>query len=246
MVPVSVALIARDEADRIGPALASVAWADEVVVLDSGSCDQTCAIAASSGARVVVEPWRGYGAMKNRAAELCRHDRILSLDADERVDADLAAAIRALPPDAPATAWRVRRRNHVAGRAIRHWPWAWDRQIRLYDRRRARFVAAAVHESVCAEGQVADLPGILDHLTYRDWQDGAERNRRYAELWAAAERGQGRRSRWVDRRIRPAIAFWRHLLIRGHLLSGRDGWRWSQLTAEYVRWKYELLATPAG
>ena len=242
LVPVSVAIIARDEAERIGAALKSVAWADEILVLDSGSSDQTCAIAAGAGARVVVEPWRGYGAMKNRAAELCQHDRVLSLDADERVDPDLAAAIRAVPADPPAVAWRVRRRNHVGGRVIRHWPWAWDRQIRLYDRRRARFAAAAVHESVVADGPVADLPGILDHLTYRDWLDGAARNRRYAELWAAAERIHGRRSRWIDRRIRPSVAFWRHLVVRGHLWSGIDGWRWSRLTADYVRWKYDLLA----
>jgi glycosyltransferase involved in cell wall biosynthesis len=247
MPRISVAIITRDEAQRLPAALASVTWADEVVVLDSGSTDGTPALAAAAGARVVVEPWRGYGAMKQRAAALCTHPWVFSLDADERVGAVLATAVQRLPATPAPAAFRVRRRNHVGGRAIRHAPWAWDWQVRLFDRTRAGFSTAAVHESVQTQGPVHALPGVLDHLTYRDWADGAARNQRYARLWAAGAAAAGRRAGWADVHLRPAWAYLRGMLLRGQFRSGLDGHRWSRLQADAVRWKYdELRAQRAG
>ena len=85
------------------------------------------------------------------------------------------------------------------------------------------------------------LGGILDHLTYRDWEDCARRNLRYAKLWADDARTKGRRARWYDVAWRPKLSYWRHLVLRGHALSGADGWAWSRMAADYVFWKYLFL-----
>lgn len=242
MPAVSITIITLNEAERLPAALASAAWADEIVVLDSGSTDGTPDLARAAGAVVVVEAWRGYGAQKNRAAELARHDWIFNLDADERIDATLAQAVRTLPATPAAAVYRVRRRNRFAGVALRHWPWAWDEQRRLYDRHRTRFTAAAVHESLEPAGAVGRLPGVLDHETYRDWADYERRQRRYGELWADTARARGRQVGALKRGCDPAVTFLRHWLLRGYLLGGALGWRMSLAAARGTRLRHRLLA----
>ncbi len=241
---ISVTIIARNEADRLPAALASVAWADEILVLESGSTDATAAIAAAAGARVVQEPWLGFGPTKNRAAELARNDWILNLDADERVEPALADAIRALSEISAVAAYRVRRRNRVGGVALKHWPWAWDEQPRLYDRRAVRFRPVAVHESLerldASPLNAALLPGVLDHLTYRDWADCRARQERYAALWAEQAHARGRRA-GPPSVFRAPAAFFQHFFLRGYVRSGRTGWRMALMAAFYTALKYRLL-----
>ena len=238
---ITAAIVAGNEEDRIAGAVRSAAWADEVLVLDSESADRTAAIARAEGARVVVEPWRGYGAQKNRAAELALHDWILSLDADERTSPELAAAVAALPEDPDEAAFAVRRRNYFAGRPIRHWPWSWERVVRLYDRRRARFSERRVHESLEVEGRVGELAGVIEHFTYRGWDDYRERRRRYARLGAEEALARGRRPRPGDTWARPAATLLRHLLGRGYLIGGPLGWRLAWESARGTRMKYAEL-----
>lgn len=239
--PISVTIIAGDEEDRIADAVRSAQWAAEVLVLDSESRDATAAVAATAGARVVVEPWRGYGAQKNRAAALAAHPWVLSLDADERVGPGLADAVAALPTAPGHAAYRVRRRNYFAGRAIRHWPWAWDTTVRLYDRRRARFSERAVHEALEVDGTVGALAGVLDHFTYRSWQDYDARQERYVRLGAREAAARGRRPRPGDATLRPAVTFVRHYLLYGYLLGGWLGLRLSLAAARGTRGKYLRL-----
>ena len=242
MPAVSVTIIAFNEAERLPAALASAAWADEIVVLDSGSTDGTPDLARAAGALVAVEAWRGYGAQKNRAAELARYDWIFNLDADERLDATLAEAVRALPATPSAAVYRVRRRNRFAGTPLRHWPWAWDEQKRLYHRQKTRFAAAAVHESLEPAGAVGRLAGVLDHETYRDWADYDRRQRRYSELWAGAARARGASVGSLKRACDPTATFIRHWLLRGYLLGGALGWRMSLAAARGTRLRHQLLA----
>lgn len=246
MRPVSVTIIARDEEDRIGAAVASASWADEVVVLDSGSSDRTTEVAKSAGARVVEEGWRGYGAQKNRAAELAAHDWVLSVDADERVSVDLARSVRTLAADPPESAFRVRRLNHFGGRPIRTWPWAWDRTLRLYDRRRASFDERLVHEALRCEGRVGLLPGVLHHFSYRGWDDYLARQESYARLGAAEAAARGRRPQAGDLTVRPAVTLLRHLLGRGYLVGGVLGFRLSVMAARGTRRKYAILRELSG
>ena len=158
---VSVALITRNEAANLPRTLASVSWAQEIVVVDSGSTDATLEIARGAGARVFEEPWTGFGAQKNSAIDKTRGDWILSLDADEEVSPELAREIQALLAGEPGfSAYRIPRLNHFLGRALRHggyWP---DPKMRLFRRGAARFEERPVHETMQADGPDGQLRAI--------------------------------------------------------------------------------------
>ncbi len=239
--PISVTIISGNEEERIADAVRSASWAEEVLVLDSESTDRTAEVAEAAGARVVVEPWRGYGAQKNRAAELASHRWIFSLDADERITPELVRAVEALPDDPPEAAFRVRRRNRFAGRPIPRWPWSWDTTVRLYDRRRARFSEVAVHESLETAGPVGELRAVLEHFSYDGWEDLLARQLAYAALGAGEAFARGRRPRPGDLWLRPRITFLRHWLGRGYLLGGALGYRLSTAAARMTWTKYVLL-----
>lgn len=240
MTPLTVTIITRDEAERIVDALESVAWADERLVLDSGSADATVRLALGAGARVERRQWRGYGRQKNLAAELARNDTILSLDADERVGPGLAAAIQAIAALDGRT-YAVRRVTRVAGRPVRRWPWAGEWKARLYDRRAASFSPDEVHESLLGPSP-RRLAGILLHDSYRSWEELADRQVHYARLWAGQAAARGRTVPPAALGLRPLAAFLKELLLRGTLLGGADGLRWARYAARATRLKYEALS----
>lgn len=238
----SVTVITKDEAANIGAALDSVAWADEIVVVDSGSSDDTVAIARRYTAAVSVAPWPGYVAQKNHAAALASHDWILSLDADERVTPALADEIRRVMQREPAAAgYRVPRVTFHLGRWIRTTDWYPDRQLRLYDRRRGAWTGKLVHESVRVEGPVVDLAHELQHLAYRDLSHHLQTMDRYTTLAARQMRDEGRRTGWLDLAFHPPAAFVRNYLLRGGFRDGAPGLIISALNATYVLLKFAKL-----
>jgi glycosyltransferase involved in cell wall biosynthesis len=240
--PLSVAIIARDEGATIGAAIESVrGLAAEVVVVDSGSADDTVAVAGRLGARVLVEPWRGFAAQKNLAVGRCAHDWVFVLDADERMTPELRGEVAALLATGPDRAgYRVPRRNHFLGQWIRHGGWWPDSSLRLFDRRRGRFGDRAVHESVQLDGGAPAglLRGALVHETCRDVAEFRARQDRYAALAAEELRKEGRRARWWDRAVRPAAAFLRSYVFRAGFLDGRAGLQIAAINARYARRKY--------
>jgi glycosyltransferase involved in cell wall biosynthesis len=241
---ISVTLITFNEAARLADAIRSVAWADEIVVVDAGSADGTQDIAQSMGARVDVRPWPGFAAQKNHAASLCRHEWILSLDADERVSAPLAGTLQAWRGSAggPAHAgYRVRRVSRYLGQWIRTTDWYPDWQLRLYDRRRGAWQPSRVHESVRVDGTVSDLPGELEHLPYADVSDHLRRIDRYTTLAAEDMRERGVRAGAGALLAHPAAAFLRNYVVRGGLRQGRIGLAVSLLNSYYVLLKYVKL-----
>jgi glycosyltransferase involved in cell wall biosynthesis len=183
---VSVTIITLNEGANIDDCLASVAWADDIVVVDSHSTDDTVERAKSRGARVIVRDWPGsYADQKNFAAAEARHDWILSVDADERVTPALAAEIRAaVATGAEIAGYRVPRVTWHLQRWIRTTDWYPDYQLRLYDRRRATWPPRLVHESVRADGRVAYLTNDLQHFAYRDIAHHHEVMNRYTTLAA--------------------------------------------------------------
>ncbi|HUU35342.1 MAG TPA: glycosyltransferase family 2 protein [Vicinamibacterales bacterium] len=242
MPKLSVTVITRNEAANLAAALDSVAWADEVVVVDSESTDATVAIAHRYTDRVVVRPWPGYVAQKNHAAGAAAHDWILSLDADERVTPELAAEIQALLRDEPgAPGYRVRRVTFHLGRWIRSTDWYPDYQLRLYDRRRGRWTGTYVHESVQADGPVVDLSGELQHLAYRDLSHHVQTIDRYSTLAAAEMRDRGRTTGWADLALHPPAAFLRNYVLRGGFRDGVPGLIISLMNAAYVALKLAKL-----
>lgn len=251
MPPVSVTIITLNEAAHIGAAIDSARWADEVIVVDCGSRDDTVAIARAHGARTVERGWPGYVAQKNYAATLARNDWILSLDADERVTPALAAEIRSLlASEPPCAGYRVPRVTFHLGRWIRTTDFYPDLQTRLYDRRRARWQGRHVHESVVVDGATGRLQGELEHYSYRNLDDHLERIQRYSTLAARQMYESGRRAGVLDLLLHPPAAFLRNYILRRGFLDGSVGLTLSLVNAYSVFLKFarlwELQRTPAG
>jgi glycosyltransferase involved in cell wall biosynthesis len=238
----SVTIITKNEAADIAAAIESAAWADEVIVIDSESADDTVAIARQHGAHVVVRPWPGYIAQKNYAASVASYDWILSLDADERITPALAAEIRTVLADEPGhAAYRVPRVTWHLGRWIRTTDWYPDDQLRLYDRRAAEWTGRYVHESVAVRGTVGRLRGELLHFPFRDVADHLETIDRYTTYAARQMHEAGRRAGVLQVAFHPPLAFLRNYLWRGGIRDGLTGLIISTLNSYYVFLKFAKL-----
>jgi glycosyltransferase involved in cell wall biosynthesis len=238
----SAVLITRNEAANIERALASVAWADELIVVDSHSTDDTAAIARRFTGRVTARDFTGYADQKNHGASIAAHDWILSIDADERVTDPLRQEIqRVMSREPEASAFRVRRVSHYLGRWIRSTDWYPDYQVRLYDRRRARWQARRVHESVAADGPIATLRSELEHYPYRDVSHHLATIDRYTTLAARDLHEQGRRAGWMDLALHPPLAFLRNYVLRAGVRDGLPGLLVSGLNSYYVYLKFVKL-----
>ena len=242
MPKLSVTIITKNEAADIAAALDSVAWADERIVVDSCSTDETVAIAGRHGARVVSREWPGYVAQKNHAAWVASHDWILSLDADERVPEDLAAEIRStLQQEPPQRGFRIPRVTFHLGRWIRTTDWYPDHQLRLYDRRAAAWTGTYVHEGVSVNGRVGRLRHELQHYAYRDVAEHMETIDHYTTLAARQMFEQGRRTRAFDVALQPAFAFVRNFILKRGFMDGATGLTISRMNARYVGLKFSKL-----
>lgn len=242
MTKLTVTVITCNEAENVAAALDSVSWADEIVVVDSGSRDDTVAIARRYTPHVETRPWAGYGPQKNHAAARASHDWILSLDADERVTAGLAAEIRALMERGPAAhGYRVSRVTHYLGRWIRSTDWYPDLHVRLYDRRTARWSERKVHESIEVEGAVERLRGELLHHPYRDISAHLTKIDRYTTLAAEQWAAEGKRASSVGALLYPQLAFLRNYLLKRGFMDGGTGLLVSLLNSYYVFLKYAKL-----
>lgn len=242
MPKLSVTIITKNEAADIGEALKSVAWADELIVVDSRSSDETATIARQHTNRVVVRDWPGYGAQKNYAASIAYYDWILSLDADERVTPDLAREIQGVLADAPPhAAYRIPRVTWHLNRWIRTTDWYPDYQVRLYDRRTAAWTERYVHESVSARGTVGELGGELQHFAYRDIADHLETIDRYTTYAARQMYEEGRRVGWLQIAGHPPLAFLRNYVVHGGVRDGVPGLIISALNSYYVLLKFAKL-----
>jgi glycosyltransferase involved in cell wall biosynthesis len=235
----TVTVITKNEAANLRAALESVAWADEIVVVDSGSTDATTAIAKRFTPLVTDRAFTSYGEQKNHAASLARHDWILSIDADERVSPTLADEIRALLRCEPARrGYRMPRVTFHLGRWIRTTDWYPDYQLKLYDRRAGRWSESLVHESVQLGEPPGRLRGELLHFPYRDLAAHLETIDRYTTLAAEQMRRDGTRPGLVTLTLHPPLAFLRNYVLRRGLLDGAAGLKISALNAYYVYLKF--------
>jgi glycosyltransferase involved in cell wall biosynthesis len=231
----TVTVITRNEAANIEAALQSAAWADEIVVIDSESTDDTVTRARQFTSRVEVRPWPGYSAQKNYAASIASHDWILSLDADERITAPLADEIRSLlAGDPPHRGYRMPRISHYLGRWIRGTDWYPDYQLRLYDRRAGSWNGRRVHESVALNGEPGLLRHDLQHFPYRNISDHLATIDRYTTLAAEQMQAEGRVPSALGVAMHPPFAFLRNYLLRGGFRNGSAGLVVSALNSYYV------------
>lgn len=240
----SACIITFNEIDRIDDCLASLAFCDDIVVIDSGSTDGTAERAAELGARVIQRAFDGYRRQKDFAVQQARHDWVLCLDADERVTPVLREAIEnARDTDFHgASGFRFARATEYFGAFLRHGNAYPDRVLRLFDRRRGGWRGdREIHEHVSVDGDVKRLPGDLEHRAYRSLADQLRRLERYARLMAEHDHARGRRARLRHLVVNP---FWRFL--RGYVLRAGflDGWRglfYAWVEANYVRQKFLKL-----
>ena len=234
---ISATIITLNEQGNIARAIESLRCADEVVVLDSGSSDQTIEAAARLGARVVETPWRGYAGQKNFAAEQATHDWVLSIDADEALSEALEAEIWQIKKNGPQfDAYTMPRMARYLGRWILHSGWYPDRKVRLYDRRKARWVGDYVHESVQVNGSIGHLDCNLLHYTCSSLSEHLKTMDRYTTLAAEELVAQGRKIQWPDLVLDPLWTFVRTYFIQAGFLDGIEG-----LTIAFMAAFYNFL-----
>ena len=232
-------IIAHNEVANIARAVDSVAFSDQVVVVDSCSDDDTVAIARARGAEVHVQPWLGYSAQKQLALSFLTTDWVLWIDADEEVSSELRAEIQIrLRRPVEEAGFRIPRLVRYLGRWIHHGGWYPDPKLRLFRRDAGQFDGRLVHEGVDVEGPIGELRGALFHFPYRDIDHHREKVERYGRLAAEQLRREGRRVTVLDRWFRPANRFLRQLILQGGFLDGRPGWVAAWMSAHYARLKY--------
>jgi hypothetical protein len=222
-VPLSAVLIAQNAAQRIEPCLESLAFADEILVVDSGSSDATRAIAERHGARVIDRDWLGYGRQKQFAVDQARHDWVLSVDADERVSPVLAASIRAALEQPAAPVYRMARCNRFLGRWLRHGEGYPDWSPRLFDRRSARWSDDAVHEKVLFAVTPGTLEGDLLHESAENLEQYLVKQNRYTTLAARQLYERGASAGALHMLASPAVRFVKFYVLRLGFLDGLPG-----------------------
>lgn len=246
----SVAVITQNEEANLARTLSSVQFADEIIVIDSGSTDRTVEIAQDFGAKVFQESWKGFAIQKNSAIEKCTGTWILSLDADEELTLDLQQEIRRLLRGTPqADAYMIRRRNLFLKRWMRHGGYYPDPKLRLFRRHRANFAPPArfterpVHETIALQGTLDTLHHDLIHHAYPTIESYIEHMDRYSTLGAqiVVSKGKTSRSLWsffYNVAIIPVFTFLWNFIFRFGFLDGREGFLLHLYHSTYTSWKY--------
>lgn len=237
MEKLSVTIITLNEEKKIRDALESVKWADEIVVIDSGSSDRTMEICREYTDKVFHNPWPGFVAQKNFATEKASHRWILSIDADERVTPELKEEIMALMKAPGASAYALPRKVFYLGRWIYNSGWYPDYKTRLFDRERCRWEGAQVHETVKAEGEVLRMKSDLIHYTFDDIEDHIKTMNSYTTL-AAKEYTKKRQISRTDLAFRPIFTFFKSYIVKKGFKDGMPGFIISAAAACHVFLKY--------
>ena len=221
--PLSVAIITLNAASQLEDCLKSVRFADDIVVVDSGSTDDTQALAMRYGARVIDQPWLGFGPQKQFAVESAKYDWVLCLDADERVSPDLQESIEHALQEPFARAFRFPRCNNFLGRYLKHGEGYPDWSLRLFDRRHARWSDDAVHEKVITEAAVATLKGDLLHDSAETLAAYLTKQNRYTTLAAEMALQAGKRASFARIAFSPIVRFIKFYVIRQGFRDGLPG-----------------------
>jgi glycosyltransferase involved in cell wall biosynthesis len=238
----SVVIITRNEAEAIRDCLESVRFADQVVVLDSGSSDGTPGICRELGAEVHESTdWQGFGPQKNRAIACATGDWVLSLDADERVTPGLRAEIQRVLAAPEADAYRIPRLSRYLTRYLRHSGWHPDYVTRLFRRGRARFTGDLVHERLIVDGTVGTLRNSLLHEAFTSAEEVLDKVNRYSSAGAEMAFARGRRASLAGAVLRGAWTFFRTYVLKAGFLDGREGFMLAVSNAEGTYYRHVKL-----
>ncbi|MBI2900369.1 MAG: glycosyltransferase family 2 protein [Planctomycetes bacterium] len=239
---ISATVICKNEEHNIEPCLRSVAWCDEIVVVDSGSTDRTLEIAKRFASRVISNPWPGYIAQKNFALDQATGDWILSLDADERCTPELREAVERVCADpGDAAGFEVRRLVWYLGRWIRHGGWHPDWRVRIVRRGRGRWAGTDPHDKLVAEGPVRRLPADLHHFTYRDFGHQIRILNHFSDVVVEGWARESRPFRLLMAALHPPVKFLECYVWKLGILDGFAGFAIAAASAFYVFAKYVKL-----
>ena len=227
----SVVIISKNEEKFIADAVKSALFADEVLVLDSGSTDGTCTVAQQLGAKVLHQDWLGFGAQKNKAVELAKNDWVFVLDSDERITPELQSEILNTLQESTVDGYYVARLNNFFGKNIRHCGLYPDYSIRLFDRCKGRFNDVTVHESVQIQGKIDKLKNHMIHLAFDTVEEFSNKQKKYAKL------SQKNKS-LVKAFISPIWTFLKIYIVRLGFIEGWRGFIIAKVYAQYTFWKY--------
>jgi glycosyltransferase involved in cell wall biosynthesis len=241
MAKLSVIIITKNEAENIRSCLESVKWADEIIVVDSGSSDATVEICRELGAHVYEHDWPGFGMQKNRALSYATHEWVFSLDADERVTADLQAQLIKAMEDGGKDGFYVPRLSQFCGKFIRHSGWYPDYVLRLFRRTRGRFSEDIVHERVILEGDAGRLTSPLLHYSYLNDADVHRKTEQYAKAGAVQMMKNGKTTTLAGANLRAGWAFIRTYFLRLGFLDGTAGFKIALMNFRTTYLKYRQL-----
>ncbi|MFN8353988.1 MAG: glycosyltransferase family 2 protein [Spirosomataceae bacterium] len=248
--PLSAVVITFNEAANIAACLDSLRQVtDDIVVMDSFSTDQTASICQQKGVRFYQRAWEGYSAQKNAGNALAQHDWILSLDADERLSAELAAAIRAtFSQPLQADAFDLRFQTHFGGKAIRFGGWNPEWHIRLFNKQKIGWNTDAVHEGLTIQPshRVQQLKGYVLHFTVDTPAQFVAKTERYSSLFAERAMHQGKKTNWVKLWLSPVFRFVSEYFFKLGFLDGQEGLLIAKENARYTYLKYKKLREQQG
>jgi glycosyltransferase involved in cell wall biosynthesis len=241
--PLSVAIITKNEAENLSACLASVSFAAQIVVVDSGSVDDTVRIAAERGCEVYQEQWRGFGPQKQLAIDHCTAPWVLVLDADERIPEETARVmLDVMSSDKLTAGYSFPRRNYFQGRWIRHAGWWPDRVVRLFRKSKGRMTGSRVHEAVLVEGPVESFNVPIDHYTESRLDMIISKINRYSTIGAEEAFEAGRRATVAGAFLRAGVTFGQDYLLRGGFLDGQPGLTLAVTDSVNKFFKYAKLA----
>jgi glycosyltransferase involved in cell wall biosynthesis len=238
----SVTIITKNEAENIRACLESVAWADQIIVVDSGSSDDTVKISRELGAQVhITEDWPGFGKQKNRALSYATNVWVFSLDADERVTPDLKSELIKTMEEGNEDGYYVPRLSQFCGRFIRHSGWYPDYVLRLFRRDKGRFSDDIVHERVILDGAAGKLTSPLLHYSYLNEADVRRKTEQYARAGAMQMVKKGKTATIGDASVRAGWAFIRTYFLRLGMLDGSAGFNVAKMNFRTTYLKYKIL-----
>lgn len=241
MSGLSVIIITKNEALNIRECIESVKWADEIIVVDSGSTDDTVAICRELTPHVYLHDWPGFGIQKNRALDYASREWVLSLDADERVTPELRAEIESTMRDGKAQGYEVPRLSSFCGRFMHHSGWYPDYVLRLFRRGSARFSDNLVHERLMIASKTERLQGLLLHYAFENLEEVLHKTNQYSSAGAQMQHQRGRQSSLSGAVLRGLWSFVRTYVMRAGFLDGREGFMLAFSNAEGTYYRYVKL-----
>ncbi len=241
MPNISVIIITRDEVNTIEQCLDSVSWADEILVLDSGSRDATVELCHRRRVQVFETDWPGFGVQKNRALERASEEWVLSLDADERVTPELAREIQSVLPGTSANGFIIPFASSYLGHFMGYGNWRGERHLRLFRRTEGRFTDDRVHEQLLVNGPLQTLRNRIEHHSFEDLEEVLDKVNRYSTAGAAVRLARGRRSSMLTAISRAFWTFFKGYLLKAGFLDGREGFLLAVSNAEGCFYRYVQL-----